>query len=123
MNQVGNFIALIKAFPLNGQVRNSGPAQSAFIRPNTRERAKQNCDVAIFNAGIPQRLNPFNDLFGIAFARARRFAFAFFIAVKFLLRLAAAIGQHADEQLDQRRLIFGIALSHTRFVAHITELC
>src|SRR6266705_3498163 len=79
LNQVSDLFALVKSFSLNREIRNSGAAQRAFVNPNAGQRAEKDRDVAVleWSAGIlpafwsaHQRLNPFDQLLGIALTHA-----------------------------------------------------
>src|SRR6266508_5904353 len=90
LDQIGDLFALIEAFALYSQIRNTGTTQRAFVDPNAGERTEKDCDVAIpgyagilpasfrnrrRDACVPsKRIDSFNQLRGVTFASVKTIA-------------------------------------------------
>ena len=137
MNQIGDLFALIKAFALYGQIWNAGATQRAFVNPNARERAEQDCDVAVSGyAGIlpasfpdsrrdacvsSKRFDSFDHLRGVTFAHVKTIALFFLRTFRFVVRFFCR-RQNAHQKFDQWRLVLRESLGNARFMFDVAKL-
>jgi len=108
---------LIEPFSLDGQVRNTGAPQSAFVSPHASERAQQNRDVfvnwsAIVRA-IDQTSYPRGNLLRVALVggKAARTRFSISVCAFVFGYLAARLGYGLMWTALSLILLMGFALS------------